>query len=234
MGFVMVLHDSGSDPLTRTTPTRLGSFVSVSRDALRDGHRGRRSGRVQVHAGMDHLLEREGELPVPELADVVVAINPIGTGGALPAEEDVTAGLHEVLAGHHAVALVVVHARGLSLLGLQEQRLEAVSGTHEQHPGAGPDAADPDDLGRDVGEANRPVKTFPLSVRICSGMPWVASASTNASHTGPAVALATTLAETTNRELSSIPDTTLTSTPLARWMPPSTSICHSSIGRPRS
>jgi len=81
---------------------------------------------------------------------------------------------------------------------------------------------------------NRPVKTFPLSVRIASGMPCRFNAASSASHTGRAVARATSIAETMNRELSSIPVTALTSTPSARWIPPTTSICHSSIGLARS
>ena len=81
---------------------------------------------------------------------------------------------------------------------------------------------------------NRPVKTFPLSVRICSGTPCSARAWRSASHTGRAVALATTRAQTTNRAWSSMPVTTFTSVPSARWTEPITSICHSSIARPRS
>jgi hypothetical protein len=57
------------------------------------------------------------------------------------------------------------------------------------------------------------VNTLPSSVKICSGTPWQASASSNASHTERAVARATTLAEMTNRELSSMPVTTFTSAP---------------------
>jgi hypothetical protein len=81
---------------------------------------------------------------------------------------------------------------------------------------------------------NLAVKTFPLSVRICSGIPYRASACASAWHTGRAVAAATTFAQTMNREWSSMPVTTLTSTPLARWTRPITSICHSSIDRLRS
>jgi hypothetical protein len=81
---------------------------------------------------------------------------------------------------------------------------------------------------------NRPVNTFPLSVKICSGHPHRRNATNNASHTGFAVARATNIADTTNRELSSIPDTAFTSVPSTRWNPPTTSICHNSIGRPRS
>ena len=81
---------------------------------------------------------------------------------------------------------------------------------------------------------NLAVKTLPLSVRICSGTPCLASAPASAWHTGRAVARATTLAQTTNREWSSMPVTTLTSAPSDRKTRPITSICHSSIDRPRS
>jgi hypothetical protein len=46
---------------------------------------------------------------------------------------------------------------------------------------------------------NRAVNTFPLSVRIASGTPWAAIAASSASHTGRAVARATTCAHTTKR-----------------------------------
>ena len=81
---------------------------------------------------------------------------------------------------------------------------------------------------------NLAVKTLPLSVKICPGIPYRASAPASAWHTGRAVAAATTAAHTMNREWSSIPVTTLTSCPPARWTRPMTSICHSSIDRPRS
>ncbi len=47
---------------------------------------------------------------------------------------------------------------------------------------------------------NRAVKTLPLSVRISPGTPRRRSASASARHTGRAVAAATTLAHTMNRE----------------------------------
>ena len=86
----------------------------------------------------------------------------------------------------------------------------------------------------DPAGSNRPVNTFPLSVSICSGTPHRRIAATNASHTGRAVARATNIADTTNREWSSIPVTAFSSTPSTRWNPPITSICHNSIGGPRS
>jgi hypothetical protein len=81
---------------------------------------------------------------------------------------------------------------------------------------------------------NRPVKTLPLSVKICSRTPCRRSAASSASHTGWAVPRRTSLADTANRELSSIPDTAFNSVPSTRWKPPTTSICHNSIGRARS
>ena len=46
-----------------------------------------------------------------------------------------------------------------------------------------------------------------MSVRICSGIPCRRSAANNASHTGFAVARRTSVADTANLELSSMPDT---------------------------
>ena len=59
-------------------------------------------------------------------------------------------------------------------------------------------------------------------------------APSRASHTGLAVARATTLAQTQKREWSSMPVTIYGLVPSARWTPPVMSICHSSIGRERS
>jgi hypothetical protein len=73
-----------------------------------------------------------------------------------------------------------------------------------------------------------------LSVKIAAGTPWRRIANANASQVGLAVARATTIAETTNREWSSIPDTIFASDPSARRTPPTMSICHSSIARDRS
>ena len=81
---------------------------------------------------------------------------------------------------------------------------------------------------------NRPVNTFPLSVRICAGTPCARIALPNASHTGLAVALRTTCADTQNREWSSTPVTMLAFQPSASITPPTMSICHNSIDRDRS
>jgi len=68
--------------------------------------------------------------------------------------------LHQLLTGDDALALVVVFAlagvvgqhRALGLLGLQEQRLDAVVGFHQQDPRLGADAADADDLAGHAGQ----------------------------------------------------------------------------------
>lgn len=59
----------------------------------------------------------------------------------------------------------------------------------------------------------RAVNTLPLSVRIASGTPCARMAWARASHTGRAVARATTRAHTTKRLWSSIPETILVSLP---------------------
>ena len=79
----------------------------------------------------------------------------------LPAEEDVARRLHQPLAGDDALAAVAVLAladeplqhRRLRLLDLQEQRVSVVDAEEERDPGAGADAADPDDLAGEVDEA---------------------------------------------------------------------------------
>jgi hypothetical protein len=81
---------------------------------------------------------------------------------------------------------------------------------------------------------NLAVKTLPLSVKIPSGTPYRRIANASASQVGFAVARATTKAETTEREWSSIPDTIFASPPSTRRTPPTMSICHNSIARDRS
>jgi len=69
-----------------------------------------------------------------------------------------------MLAGDDALALVVVFAlagvagrdRALGLLGLQEQRLDAVVGFQQQDPRLGADAADADDLAGHAGQREPP------------------------------------------------------------------------------
>ncbi len=70
---------------------------------------------------------------------------------------------------------------------------------------------------------------LPLSASTSSGTPNRTSASPNAEQTARAVARCTTFAITMKREWSSIPVTILHSLPSASRMPPTMSICHSSI-----
>ena len=78
----------------------------------------------------------------------------------LPAQEDVAGRLHEPLAVHHPLALVVVPAgpgepgehRFLGLLDLEEQRVGLVTAQHQDDPAAGAHAAHADHLAGHVGE----------------------------------------------------------------------------------
>ena len=83
------------------------------------------------------------------------------------------------------------------------------------------------------GLPNRPVNTFPLSVKSSSGMPYGRIAATNARHTARPVARRTTVAITQNREWSSRPEISFSSVPSARNTDPVTSSCHSCIGASR-
>jgi hypothetical protein len=81
---------------------------------------------------------------------------------------------------------------------------------------------------------NRAVNCLPLSVSTSSGTPNSSNAWANARQTARPVARRVTAAITQNREWSSTPVTTLASVPSAKKIPPTMSICHSSIGRSRS
>jgi hypothetical protein len=66
---------------------------------------------VAGHRGGVHAFDVGGVFPVAQLAEVVVAGRTVaGKGGPLPAGEDVTDGLHQMLAGDDTLALVVVFA----------------------------------------------------------------------------------------------------------------------------
>ena len=108
-----------------------------------------------------HRLEVRGDLPVPELADVEVALHAVDALGPDPAEEDVARRLEQPLALHDALSVVGVPAlarvrlehRRLRLLDLEEQRVGVVLAQHEHDPAPGTDAPDPDDLAGEVDEA---------------------------------------------------------------------------------
>ena len=116
---------------------------------------------VEGHGGGVHGLDQRGALPVPELTDVEVALDAVDTLGVVPAQEDVAAGLHEVLAVHHPFAMgpavaapdELLEHRGLGLLGLEEQRIGVVAAEHQHDPRPSPDTADTDHLAGHVGQA---------------------------------------------------------------------------------
>ena len=100
------------------------------------------------------VVDVDRALAVPELADVEVSLLIVKPERRKPAEEDVAGCLHQPLALDHpltvvfelALADVGLEHRRLGLLGLQEKRILPVATHHQDHPGAGPDASDPDHL----------------------------------------------------------------------------------------
>ncbi len=78
------------------------------------------------------------------------------------------------------------------------------------------------------------VKTFPLSVRTSSGTPWRSRAAAKCVQTARPVARVMIPAQTMKRLWSSMPVRILASVPSSSSTPPTTSICQSSMGRPRS
>ena len=82
----------------------------------------------------------------------------VDRGDPLPAEEDIGCGLHHPLPLDDALPVLLEPAlaeerlehRLLRLLELEEQRIGVVAAHEEQDPGAGPNAADADDLARRV------------------------------------------------------------------------------------
>ena len=111
---------------------------------------------VEREALRRHRLDRGRALHVAQLADVELV--PALTGPGDPSEEGVARGLHEPLAVHHALALVLVLAgarirgehRRVRLLELQEQRVVLAVAHQQDHHRLGPDRADADDLAREV------------------------------------------------------------------------------------
>src|SRR5215217_2692921 len=140
-----------------------GSEICRDRDAIAGAGMSAREGpaaerAVDAQAGGGHQLHLGPELPVPQLAYVVVARRVIGPAGAQPAEEDIAVDLHPPLALDHALPVmtrrfaagVMLQHRWAGLLDLQEQRVVAVASDQEDDPGPGADAADPADPPRHV------------------------------------------------------------------------------------
>jgi hypothetical protein len=78
------------------------------------------------------------------------------------------------------------------------------------------------------------VNTLPLSVRICCGTPCRRIAGASPSHTARVRSAGISAALTQYREWSSRPVSAFAVDPSASPIPPTTSICHNSIGAPRS
>src|SRR3954452_13351403 len=106
-----------------------------------------------------HALDVRRDLPVPELAAVEVALPAVETFvDPHPAEHDVARGLHQALALHDALTLVLVAARagerlehrGLRLLELEEQRILIVTAQEQDDPRPRANAAHTDDLAGEV------------------------------------------------------------------------------------
>ena len=117
---------------------------------------------VGRHALGGHLLDFGRALPVAQLAHVEVSRHVlVARLGVQPAEEDVAAGLHQALPGDDPLAMVgelawrheLLEHRRLRFLQLQEQRFVFVASQQQRDPVAGADAADADDLAREVEQA---------------------------------------------------------------------------------
>ena len=128
--------------------------------------------RVDLHRPGSHRFDVARPLLIPQLAHVEVAAAAVGADIGAPAEEDVAGGLHQPLSLDHPPAVVAKAAtsgvrlehRGLCFLGLEEQWVAFVAAGEKDDPGAGPDAADADDLVGQVAElvALQQVGAIPL------------------------------------------------------------------------
>ena len=120
-------------------------------------------------------LDLDRALSVPELAPVEVPRAAVHSHRRQPSEEDVAGRLHQPLAAHHALAVVLVAARArvwlqdrvVRLLELEEQRVVVVATDQEHDPGAGAYAAHPDDLASHV---NEPVAVDELPPVVLEGL----------------------------------------------------------------
>ncbi len=129
---------------------------------MRPRERARARACIERESSRRHCRDLERDLPVAELAHVEVARPAVEVLlGVNPAEEDVARGLHEALALHDSLAVVREAARAevrlehrrLRLFHLEEQGIVLVAPEEQHHPAAGSDAADTDDLTREIGIA---------------------------------------------------------------------------------
>src|SRR5256885_13418898 len=117
--------------------------------------------RVEHQSAWQDGFEVDRDLPVPELADVEVASLVVEAAiSPHPTEKDVARGLHQPLPLDDALAVmaelalpeVLLKHGNLRLLDLEEQRVVVVAAEQQDDPRSRPDAADADDLPRDVAE----------------------------------------------------------------------------------
>ncbi len=114
---------------------------------------------VGFQVGGLHPIDLGRALPVAQLAPVEVSGAVLGPGVHVnPAEKDVAARLDQALSlddplaviGELAPAEELLQHRRFCLLELQHERILAVATHQQRDPGAGSDAADADDLAREI------------------------------------------------------------------------------------
>src|SRR5262249_48306527 len=112
------------------------------------------------HAFGLHPVDGKRALPIAELAHIEIDRHSVDDRPA-PTEQQIARGLHQTLAGDHALRGAGVlagtdktfeHGR-LCFLELKEQWVVGVRALEETDPAARSDAPDPDDLARQLHEA---------------------------------------------------------------------------------
>src|SRR5215217_185932 len=134
-----------------------GDLHAVTGAGVRPGQRPAAQRCIEGQFIGRHALDVSRALHVLQLAPVEVA----SCRAAKPAEEDVARGLHQPLAGHDAVSVVLVGAgldvalqyRGTGLLDLEEQGVILVAPFEQYYVSPGAHTSDPYDLPRRVHKA---------------------------------------------------------------------------------
>src|SRR5215213_6887466 len=134
-----------------------GDRHAVAGAGVRPSQRPAAEERIDYQLVGRHALAVSRAFHVFHLAPVEVA----SCRAAKPAEEDVARGLHQPLAGHDAVPVVLVGAgldvalqyRGTGLLDLEEQGVILVAPFKQYYEGPGAHTSDPHDLPRCVHKA---------------------------------------------------------------------------------